>query len=57
MRIDNDTQETVPGSVIEVPRGAEMEFSVTDGAAVRFVSVRAMPSLEDAIDRTHREAG
>ncbi|MDH5747835.1 MAG: cupin domain-containing protein [Rhodospirillales bacterium] len=52
MRVDNDSQSIGPGHVVEAPKGAEREFTVTGEGNVRFVVVRSMAYLEEMIDKT-----
>ena len=50
MRVDNDRQDVGPGDVIEVPRGAEREFTVAADMPARYVVIKSMPYLEERID-------
>ena len=48
-QVDDERQESGPGSIIHIPKGSKQSLSTQSGQHARYASVRAMPKLEEML--------
>lgn len=48
-QVDDERQESGPGSIIHIPKGSKQSLSTGSGQHARYASVRAMPRLEEML--------
>lgn len=48
-QVDDERQESGPGSIIHIPKGSKQSLSTKSGQHARYASVRAMPKLEEML--------
>ena len=48
-QVDDERQESGPGSIIHIPKGSKQSLSTQSGQHARYASVRAMRRLEEML--------
>ena len=48
-QVDDERQESGPGTIIHIPKGSKQSLSTQSGQHARYASVRAMPKLEEML--------